>query len=364
MAQSTVANDTIVLKPSDLSNALLYLLHANRKPFVWGAPGIGKSDVVRQAAGQWFASQMPGFTCDAIGRVHDAEGKFVPYERYVIDIRAVLLDPVDLRGLPSVEGGKTKWNEPGFLPTEGCDPTVIFLDELTRAATMVQNGLLQLALDGKLGEYTLPKNCRIIAASNRESDGGGVTKATSALLGRFQHLDTEPDLEDWCRWALNSDIDPMVIAFLRFRPNLLNAFDRTARAWPNPRAWSFVSDISKQQPPKHLERAMVQGTVGNGATIEFMAFAELYRNLPSIDLILLDPKNAPVPTDVATLYAASSALASRSKPENFGRVLEYLGRLPSEYSVFAVRDACSRDNDLAMTPEFTRWAVDNADLLG
>ena len=235
---------------------------------------------------------------------------------------------------------------------------------MNRAPTLVQNACFQLVLDRRLGEYSLPDGWRVVAACNPpEAGGGGLTRMPSALANRFTHINVEPDLDDWCTWALTAGIEPVVIAFLRFRPALLHHFDRDARAFPTPRSWHFVSTIVAQQPAAEVELALIAGSVGHEAAVELMAFVRLYRSLPSIDAILLNPASAPVPDDVATLYAVSSALANRAKPDNLGRVIQYLDRLPVEYSVYAVKDAMAREATLSSTPEFTAWAIAHADVM-
>jgi hypothetical protein len=326
----------LTLKPSQVSNALEYCLNARQPVTLWGEPGIGKSQLVQQTA------QRLGLACQ--------------------DVRAVLLDPVDLRGLPHVNGdGRAHWAIPEFLPRDGNG--ILFLDELNRAPQLVQNACLQLVLDRKVGEYTLPDGWRIVSACNRESDGGGVTRMSSALSSRFTHINVECDLDDWCKWALTSGIEPVVIAFLRFRPELLHQFDRHVRAFPSPRTWSFVSGITAQKPSTDIELALVAGSVGHGAAIDYMSFLRLYRSLPSIDAILLNPTGSPVPNEASTLYAVSSALARRAQPGNFGRVIQYLDRLPVEFGVMGVRDATTRDAQLTSTPEFTNWAVQHSDVV-
>lgn len=330
------ANPEISLKPSEISKAVETCILAKQPVAVWGEPGVGKSQVIQQTA------KRLNLACQ--------------------DVRAVLLDPVDLRGLPHVNGdGRAHWAIPEFLPRDGNG--VLFLDELNRAPQLVQNACLQLTLDRKLGEYELPEGWTVVIACNRESDGGGVVKMSSALSNRFVHVNQVVDLDDWCKWAAGAGIDPVVIAFLRFKTDLLHKFDRNARAFPSPRAWEFVSKIVGQNPAPAIMLALVAGAVGHAAAIEFMAFLKLYRSLPSIDAILLNPTGAPVPTETSTLYAVSAALARRTTAQNFGRVLQYLDRLQAEFSVMAVRDAVTRDQQLTSTPEFTKWAVKNSDVI-
>ena len=217
----------------------------------------------------------------------------------------------------------------------------------------------------RVGGHKLHPNTRVIAACNGEMDGGGVTRMPAALKVRFTHVHLTTSLPEFCTWAAANGIHPMVIGFLRFRPNLLHDFDPTAEASPNPRSWHFVSDMVKAQvftPDDEL--AVFAGTVGYGAALEFIAFKDLLKNLPSIDAILLNPQAAHVPTDVGQLYAVSSALSSRADAGNIDRVITYLDRCPIEYAAFSVRDAVTRDPSLASTDAFIGWAVDHQDVVG
>lgn len=337
MQPTTAVNDGhIHLKPSDVSKALACCVNAKMPVIVWGPPGIGKSSVTHQLA--------------------------AGLNRDLIDVRAPQFDAVDLRGLPCVSNGITKWCTPDFWPRPGCPDTIIFLDELNRAPAMVQNALLQLILDRRLGDYVLPDNVEIVSACNNVSDGGGVQKMTSALSNRFTHLNMVVDVDDWCKWAFSAGLEPATIAFVRFRNNLLFEFSRTEKAFPTPRSWSFVSKITAQRPGNGIELALYAGAVGKGPALEYVAFLDLFRKLPNIDAILMNPKTAPLATEPATMFAVASALARKASVTNLGRVFQYLERMPKEYEVFGVQDGIRRDATLTATPEFTRWSVDNADV--
>ncbi len=330
-------NIKTTMTPGEVAKALLAALAARQPLIVWGAPGIGKSQVVAQTAA-------------AAGRE-------------LIDIRASLLDPVDLRGLPSLDGGRTVWNAPGFLPVDGCAPTVVFLDELNRAPIMTQNALFQLVLDRKLGEYKLPDNCEIIAACNRETDGGGVQRMPQALANRFVHIDMEVDVNDWSKWAVTADIHPAVIAFVRWRPNLLHSYDAKSKAFPSPRSWEFVSRITHQAPGNGIELALYVGAVGQGAAIAYAAFMRLYRELPSLTASGLNPTTSPVPNEPSALFAGASGRARMAKVTNIGRLIQYTDRMPPEYRILFMKDATGRDASITATAEFTRWSIAHADVV-
>jgi len=324
------------MKASAISGALQSLVSTRQPVFLWGGPGIGKSAIVRQLA----------------------ERLTVPLR----DVRALLLDPVDLRGLPFLgPDGRSKWATPEFLPQDGSG--ILFLDELNAAPGMVQASCYQLVLDRKLGEYVLPDGWAIIAAGNRDSDRAVTTRMPTPLRNRFVHLEFEVDVQEWTEWAIGAGIRPEVIAFLRFRRELLSAFDRDANAFPSPRSWEFVSRILSARPDRSIEHELYAGAVGAGAATEFSAFLKTFRELPNIDAILLNPLKEPVPENAAAQYAVASALAHCATDTNFDRICTYLGRMPTEFSVLCVRDASLREPDIRHTPGYTKWAIENHHVL-
>jgi hypothetical protein len=324
------------MKASVISSALRTLVAARQPVFIWGGPGIGKSAVVRQLANKLA----------------------VPLQ----DVRALLLDPVDLRGLPFLgSDGRSKWATPEFLPRDG--EGILFLDELNAAPAMVQASCYQLVLDRKLGEYTLPDGWAIVAAGNRDSDRAVTTRMPTPLRNRFVHLEFEVDLQEWSEWAIQANIRPEVIAFLRFRQELLSGFDRDANAFPSPRSWEFVSRILSTTPDQAVEHELFAGAVGAGAATEFSAFLKTFRELPNIDAILMNPLKEPVSENAAAQYAVASALAHRASDTNFDRICTYLGRMPTEFSVLCVRDASLREPAVRHTAAYTKWAVENHHVL-
>jgi hypothetical protein len=99
--------------------------------------------------------------------------------------------------------------------------------------------------------------------------------------------------------------------------------------------------------------------VGTGAATEFSAFLRMFRELPNIDAILLNPTQEPVPEIAAAQYAVASALARCASDTNFDRICLYLNRLPTEFRVLCVRDATLRTPAIRSTAGYTKWAIDN-----
>lgn len=318
------------MKPTDIARALTALIPSRRPVYVWGPPGCGKSSVVRQAA--------TSLSLD------------------LIDVRATLLDPVDLRGLPRLDTETAVWCPPAFLPKGGTG--LLFLDELAQAAPLVQAACLQLVLDRRIGEYELPDGWSVVAASNRAEDRAGTHRLISPLLNRFVHLDLEVSAEDWQHWAVASKMAPEVRAFLQYRPGLLFQFDPAAnpRAFPTPRSWQFVSD-SLAAAPADLLHQVTAGCVGDGPAAEFLGFLKLYRELPDLDSVLARPDLSPVPREPAVLYALVGALVERCRQSTspLPQFVTYALRMPDEFTLLALRDALAVQPKLAALPAVQQW---------
>lgn len=326
------------MKPTQIATALRACIATKQPVFIWGEPGVGKSEIVDQVT-------------------HESPG------HKLIDLRLTLLDSVDLRGFPYRENNQMKFACPDFLPTDPNWVGTLFLDEMNKADQGVQSAAYQLILNRRLGDYVLPDGCALIAAGNRETHQSQVFTMAAALANRFLHLDFEPDFTDWRKWAMNNGITQEVINFLNFRPGLLHDFDPEKHSFPTPRSWTGVHKILNSCSDEIVERQMIGGMVGEGAEAEFTSFLRIYRNLPDPDAVLLAPSQAEVPTDLATLYALCGALANRANENNFKRLLEYCDRLDDDFQVLCIRDAIVRCRELANTDEFTNWAIKNSDVL-
>ncbi|OGP25000.1 MAG: ATPase [Deltaproteobacteria bacterium GWB2_55_19] len=318
------------MRPNDLKNEIKSLYGSRQPLYCWGPPGVGKSSVVAQAAAE-------------LGKE-------------IRDVRALLLDPVDLRGIPQIRDGRVLWCVPNFLPTDG--EGILFLDELNAAPQMVQAACYQLVLDRMLGEYRLPDGWTIIAAGNEETDRAAVHRMPSPLANRFVHLKYEVNLEDWVAWALKAGVMTEVIACLRFRPALLHQFDpkRNEKSFPTPRSWEFVSRmLTGRNNISAIEYELVAGAVGEGAAAEFIGFLKVFKSLPNPDAVIMSPKTASIPTDPATLYAICGALARKASENTIGRIVEYANRLPAEYSILLMRDASRQSPEVVNTRAYIEW---------
>ncbi|MGE4293226.1 MAG: AAA family ATPase [Desulfovibrio sp.] len=326
------------MTPNQIASALQILLAIRQPVFIWGPPGVGKSQVVRQAA---EAMNME-----------------------IADIRAVLLDPVDLRGLPRItDQGESVWCQPSFLPRGGRG--IVFLDELNAAPPLVQAACYQLILDRRIGEYVLPDGWTVVAAGNRETDRAVTHRMPSALANRMVHLHFESNLFDWIEWARCHGIDPRVIAFLKLRPALLHDFDpqRAEKAFPSPRSWEFASAILAAAATRSEAINIIAGTVGKGAAAELDGFLRIHDQLPDVEQMLSNPESADIPEDPAVICAVCESLARRASTENMPGLATLAMRMPAEFGVLLMREAAASDPSIVGTEAFGQWASANAQVL-
>lgn len=301
------------MKPSRIAEVVSTLIDTRWPIFIWGPPGVGKSSIVRTVA---HARNLP-----------------------LLDVRASLLDPTDLRGIPMVVDGRAVWCPPSFLPSDQQPTGILFFDELNAAPPLVQASLYQLTLDRRVGEYVLPKGWSIVAAGNRAEDSSIVFRMPAALANRFVHLDFEVNFDDWRAWAFSAGIHPLVTSFLAVRRELLFDMRVPDRGFPTPRSWAIVSDAMKAAGSLDGIRDVVLGIVGEGASVEFLGHCEAALSEEQVAAILDAPTSAQLPTTLSAQYAlVSYIIADGSKAKVLAAAAILLNRLPVEFAVLLARD--------------------------
>lgn len=276
-----------------VKKALMQCFKMKQPVMMWAQPGIGKSDLVRQIAGE-----LSGI---------------------VYDVRLSQMAPEDLRGIPfyNKENGKMDWAPPIDLP----DPDVcsqypisfLFLDELSSAVPSVAAAAYQLILDRRVGKYVLPENTVIVAAGNREADKGVVYRMPTPLANRLVHLEMKVDFDSWLMWATENSIHPDVVGYLSNNKGELNTFDAKSpeKSFATPRTWEFVSKLIDDEISDVTLADLVAGTIGEGLALKFIALRKAMYKLPKATDILgnkakdLDEKSK----EISAMYSLTFSCA-------------------------------------------------------
>jgi hypothetical protein len=270
---------------------------AKRRPiFLWGPPGIGKSDIVKQLGEDLGA--------------------------HVIDVRLSLWEPTDIKGIPYFDSNSNKmvWAPPSELPddafAEQHDNIILFLDEMNSAAPAVQAAAYQLVLNRRVGQYRLPDNVLIVAAGNREADRGVTYRMPAPLANRFIHLEMKVDWDDYSFWATENRIHKDVVGYLTFSKKDLYDFDpkSSSRAFPTPRTWSFVSELLEDDDcDENTLTDLISGAVGEGLAIKFMAHRKVSSKLPDPTDILKGSVKKLETKEISAMYSLAVSLCYELK---------------------------------------------------
>ena len=285
MAEKISTNRTV--SPNEAKAAVRKALKIQRPLFLWGAPGIGKSDIVKQ--------------------IGDEQG------REVIDVRLSLWEPTDIKGIPyynSVENTMT-WAPPAELPTDPESTAILFLDELNSAAPATQAAAFQLVLNRRVGTYKLPKGVAIVAAGNRETDKGVTYRMPSPLANRFVHLELRTDFEDWHQWAVSNRIHEQVVGYIGFAKGDLYDFDpkSASKSFATPRSWSFVSELlTDDDLSEGTLTDLVSGAIGEGLAIKFMAHRKVAKQMPKPEDILSGKVEKVSIKEISAMYSLAISL--------------------------------------------------------
>lgn len=317
---------------------------------LWGPPGVGKSQGVRQLAEELRA--RTGLDCR------------------VTDVRLLLFNPIDLRGIPTANADKTLavWLKPQIFQMDESDRVlnILFLDEISAAPQSVQAAAYQITLDRVVGEHRLPDNCIVIAAGNRVTDRSVAYKMPKALANRLCHIEIETDFESWRQWAVSSGLDERVIGFLLFRRDRLMLFsgENDDLAFPTPRSWEMAARVlSFAGGDVKKVYSVIAGCVGAGTASEFRAWCEIWSTLPDIPSIFAGKEPAP-PKSPDALYALISAMTAYARKHTsdsraIANSVRYAFRLPPDFASIMLKDYMYLEpgfrEKLMREPEFAKW---------
>ncbi len=330
------------MRASELTSAIGSLVEQKVPTFLWGAPGVGKSSIVKQIA--------------------EAQGL------EFIDLRLALMDPTDLKGIPffDKETHSALWAPPAFLPREG--KGILFLDELNSAPPSVQASAYQLILDRKVGEYSLPDGWAIVAAGNREGDRGVTYRMPAPLANRFVHFEMEIDVDEWRDWAYKKGIDERIISYIAYKNEHLFTFNASSdeKSFATPRSWEYVDSILKSSLEPSLLLQVISGGVGKDVAVGFLSFSKVMNKLPDIKNIL-ETGSGEYSDEVDVLYALSTGLVSGllrdNSQENLDNLLQYTLELKSEFAVMIVQDLQRNGVKMEHSKVFKEWVKKFAYLL-
>lgn len=254
-------HSAVTVTPAQLPDLLLHVAVV-RPVFVWGAPGIGKSSLVRA-----FAESL-GLEC--------------------VTLVGTQLAAEDLIGVPELRNGRSRFAPPEMIARD--EPYCLFLDELNSSGADVQKAFYSLILDRRIGDYELPAGSIVIGAGNRGSDQALARPMASALVNRLIHVHLRAHWSDWLAWATDAGIHPWVLGYLTERPDhLWAAPPKTEEAFSTPRSWHMLSDALSSYPAEigdETLRLLAAGTLSPAHAGAFAGYVKIVRHRYGLAAIL------------------------------------------------------------------------------
>jgi MoxR-like ATPase len=327
MSKEISAHRTV--SPNEAKAAIRKCMKKQRPVFMWGPPGIGKSDIVKQLGAE--------------------------QDRNVIDVRLSLWEPTDIKGIPFYNAnlGTMSWAPPLEFPQDPEDTSILFLDELNSAAPATQAAAYQLILNRRVGTYQLPKGVTIVAAGNRETDKGVTFRMPAPLANRFLHVELRCDFDDWHTWAVSNRVHEQVVGYLGFAKQDLYDFDprSASKAFATPRSWSFVSELLEEDDvPESTLTDMIAGAVGEGLAVKFMAHRKVAKQMPKPEDVLSGKIKKSEIKEISAMYSLTISLcyelqeADRKKVKNWDSMADnffgfMMDNFPTELVVMGAKVA-------------------------
>ena len=324
-----------------LKDTIKRLFPTKRTICIEGSPGGGKTTIVQQVAKElgvgYIEKHMPTMLVEDFGILYPNGDDMLHYKL------------------------------PDWFPYEGRtdipDEGILCFDDRNQASADLQKVLANICQARNLHGKPMKKGWMVVSTGNRQADRAGANRVLSHLRNRETVYELETHLDDWRGWAIDNNVQPVVISFIGFRTALLHDFDPQRDVNPSPRAWvEGVSDMIGIVPTE-AEFETFKGAVGEGCAAEFSGFLKIERKLPNPDTIIQSPMSVAVPDDPATCYALTGALGERATVDNFGNIVKFAERMSPEFSVLCVSYASRKNPDLASHEAVTKWAIAHQDVL-
>lgn len=313
-------------------------------------PGLGKSSIVEQAAEEMSKELGEPVLCK-------------PFHLTTVeppDVRGFGLPAKDGNGKPCMTFTTPPWAVQPGEPARG----ILFLDELGQASQDVQKPAAELLLHRRVGTYQLPQGWIVVAATNRESDKSGVVKQLMHVVNRRMLIKIEPDLDAWVNWAERNDVNPLAIAFAKWKPGHVFADKLPEKPGPfcTPRSLVMASQLIAELPIEQFIECAA-GIIGEGTAGELVAFLRVAQQLPKFEEIIAKPDKVRVPDKPDACYAVMQMVAHRVTGETATAGFTYLKRLPKEFQVAGLKAAFNKCPEIVQAKDYAKWLHENKDLV-
>lgn len=264
-------------------------------------------------------------------------------------------------------------------------PVAICLDEFGKAPRSVQNALLPVVLDRRVGTRPLPAGSVVFATTNLSTEGIGDTLPLHVRNRVSVVRMRKPSVEEYIDYSLANDGNPAMLAWVQQTPQTLAEDDDVANPDQNPYIWhrkdpgrkAFCSPRSMTAAGRLLNdgeridddtmRGLLAGLIGARSAADLHVYVQMGNKLPTWDAIVTSPMRAPVPNTPTMCMMLVHRAITRTTQGTLDAVMVYMQRLPLELQAVFVNQFLripQHARFAAQNDSFTKWCVTNNWVMG
>lgn len=338
----------------------------------------GKSMYLKSAPGRGKTTTIIA----SIPRIAEAMNKTMG----LVVINGPLLTPADAVGYlvpvtKTLDDGtarvESQYTDPFWWRTEDgrrleeYDGGIIFVDEADKMDVDVKKVIGEMALSGRCGPHVLPDGWVVWMAGNRSTDRSGSTKELDHLINRRFEVDVTDDLQGWEQWAIKHGVHHTIISFAVQNPHIVFPDSLPDRQGPfcTPRSLVATGELlitlaGNGDIPTDTDAVEVAAAgIGQAAAAQLFATIRLDAELPKMSAILANPASAKLPGAPDAQMLVAYKLAALAEDQTLGPIIQYIERLPADFSVTFAKALCVRNPMFVARPAMLNWAKKNSGIM-
>lgn len=241
-----------------------------RPIFLLGAPGIGKTAVMEQIAGE-LGIALVSYSMTHHTRQSALGLPFIRQKEYggaTYDVSEYTMSEI----IASIYD---------VMEESGIKEGILFLDEINCVSETLSPSMLQFLQYKVFGRHKVPEGWVIVTAGNPPEYNKSVKEFDVVTLDRLKILEVEADYGTWKEYAMEMGIHNAIISFLDLKKEYFYHMETTVkgRSYATARGWEDLSRILLLYEEEGLlaDESLVEQYIRNDRIVkEFTAYYDLY----------------------------------------------------------------------------------------
>lgn len=340
----------ITLPIGELKSAIKSCVNAESVLVITGAPGLGKTQIVKQAG-----DELGMRNTEMLVAGRDTGDVFMSY-----------VDPQSGQLVQKLNPKIPYVGNPAFADGR---PILLNIDEFSGGTRLMQNVMLKVLDERMVGDTLLRDDVSIVATGNRAWDHAHVEQLSAALGNRATFITVEEDLDAFVDYGLDHDFHPLMLAWVKNDPQYLLQFDEKQflagdPAFCSPRSNERLSKLLHERDKNGMSdvvfRSLVCGTIGNAIGVKFVGWSKIQDQMPDCDAIAQGDKTQVVAKDPSVIYAVLFSLLQRCTKATLANILGYIDRLPAEWGPMFIAQFTKSKPELIGTAAWGKFLTEHA----